>query len=150
MNSRIIFRFLKYFACFVLGALFSLVQIPIYCFVSSITVGKHVQTLVSPDERHTAVLLSKHNLADFNFIVKVDGVKVYESPDLWGRDDHFFREQLIWDKTSRVVVLEIMGKRVFAYNADAQETLAKGQLSGYKFYPMPNDYFCVYLRDIDD
>ena len=88
-----------------------------------------------------AKLLKKHNLGDINFIVKVDGERVYESSDLMPFPDHVYRETLLWDKTDTVVVLELMGKRVFAYNADEKREVVKGELANYEFYPTLADHY---------
>ena len=96
-------------------------------------------------------MLRKHNLADINFRMKVDGESVYESPDLMGFPDHLYRETLVWDKSGTVVVLELMGKRVFAYNADDKRPLVKGEIPNYEFYPTLSDnYFYADLLDIED
>lgn len=139
-----------FLVCLTIGVLIGLIYVPVYKFGTSIWGGRHIQTLVSPNGRHSADLLRKHNLADFNFIVKVDGNRVFESPDLAGFPDNLYRETLVWDKTGRIVVLELMGKRVFAYDTREARNLGKGELRQYEFYPMPNDYFYVYLKDIDE
>jgi hypothetical protein len=63
--------------------------------------------------------------------------------------DRSYRETLVWDKSGHIVVLELMGKRVFAYDAVNKRRLGKGELSKYQLYPMPSDYVYVELKDID-
>ena len=123
---------------------------PVYGFVSGELWGKNIQTLESPHNEHNASLLKKYNLADINFIVKVDGVRVYESPDLIPFSDRSYREALVWDKTGRIVMLELLGKRVFAYDAVAKRSLGRGELKNYQMYPMSSDNVYVYLKDIDE
>ncbi len=137
---------IAYPTCFILG----MITLPAYGVVSGILWGKNVQTLESPDGVHRAVMLKKYNLADMNFIVKVDGARVYESTDLMSFPDHLYRETLVWDETGRVVVLELMGKRVFAYDTQAKRRLQKGELSQYKLWPMPSDQNYAEIRDIDE
>lgn len=143
-------RLFTHFGVFIAGVIITLLSIPVYWLFSSLTVGRPIQTLRSPNDRHTAVLRRKHNLADFNFIVEINGRTVYISPDLCGAGDRSLRESLVWDKSGQVVVLELMGKRVFAYNATDGEVLGKGQLVGREFHPAPEDNFCTLLRDIDE
>lgn len=150
METKRISKAAGFFACVTVGIFTGLLINPFYQIAASITIGRSIQPLYSPSRNHKAVLLRKHNLADFNFIVKVDGDKVYQSPDLCGGGDHSFRETLVWDKTGQVVILELMGKRVFAYDAVNKRNLEKGELNQYEFSPMPGDYFCIYLRDIDE
>jgi hypothetical protein len=150
MKTKQIAKAAGFIACLTVGVFIGLLANPLYQIGASLLVGRTVQTLNSPDGKHTAALLRKHNLADFTFLVKVNGKRVYISPDLIGFPDSVYRETLVWDKTGRVVVLELMGKRVFAYDTLDERTLSKGELQQYKLYPMPDDYFYVYLKDIDD
>ena len=150
MEAKKIAKVTGFLICLIIGVLIGLVCVPVYKFGTSICCGRHIQTLVSPNEKHSADLLRKHNLADFNFIVKVDGNRVFESSDLAGFPDNLYRETLVWDKTGRIVVLELMGKRIFAYDTQEERSLGKGELRQYELYPMPDDYFYVYLKDIDE
>ena len=138
-------KVLAYPACFLLG----ITLLPTYGIVSGLW-GRNIQTLESPAGDHRVSLLKKHNLADINFIVKVDGVRVYESPDLMPFPDRLYRETLVWDKTGKIVVLELMGKRVFAYDVVNKRRLGKGELAQYQLYPVPSDYVYVNLKDIDE
>jgi hypothetical protein len=139
-------KVIAYPLCFLLG----MAALPVYGVASGILWGRNVQTLKSPGDVHRAVLLKKYNLADINFIVKVDGERVYESADLMGFPDHWYRETLLWDKTGRVVVLELMGKRVFAYDTQSKRRLVKGELSQYKLWPMPSDGNYADIKDMDE
>ena len=150
MRAKIIAKVSGFFICLTIGFSIGLVFVPVYEFGTSIFGERHIQRLVSPNGKHSADLLRKHNLADFNFIVKVDGKKVYESPDLLGFPDKLYRETLVWDKTGKIVVMELMGKRVFAYDTQEERSLGKGELRQYELYPMPDDYFYVSLKDIDE
>ena len=137
---------LCYLACFLLG----MAVLPARDVVSGIFWGRDLQILNSPDRAHQAVLLKKYNLADINFIVKVDGERVYESSDLMPFTDHSYRETLLWDKTGRVVALELMGKRVFAFDTHTNRELEKGELSQYQLWPMPSDHNYADIKDIDE
>ncbi|MCA1618104.1 MAG: hypothetical protein LC795_02075 [Acidobacteria bacterium] len=139
-------KVIAYPACFVVG----MMATPAYGIFSGVFWGKNIQTLESPNGEHRAVLLKKFNLADINFIVKVDGERVYYSPDLMGFPDRWYRETLVWDKTGRVVVLELMGKRVFAYDTQTKRELQKGELNQYQLWPMPSDHNYADLKDIDE
>ena len=56
----------------------------------------------------------------------------------------------MWDKTGRVVVLELMGKRVYAYDTQTKKRLQKGELNQYQLWPMPSDQNYADLKDIDE
>ena len=86
----------------------------------------------------------------YNFIIKVDGKTVYWSNDLMPFSDRIYRETLLWDKTERIVVLELMGKRVFAYDTATGNALPKGEIGKYTLYPMPSDNVYTDLKDIDE
>lgn len=136
--------------CLTIGIFVGLIANPIYQIVIGIVSGRHLQTLHAPETNHQAVLLKKHNLADINFVVKVDGKRVYFSSDYIPYPDHLYRETLVWDKTGRIVVLELMGKRVFAYDAEEQRGLKKGEIDKYVFYPAQNDVNYAQIKDINE
>ena len=149
MNMRQFLESMKLVAyplCFILG----MIALPAYGVFSGIFWGKNIQALDSPDGHHRAVLLKQVNLVDINFIVNVDGERVYVSPDLIGSPYHWYRETLVWDKTGRVIVLELMGKRVFAYDTQTKRRLQKGELSQYQLWPVPSDQNYAGLKDIDE
>jgi hypothetical protein len=108
--------------------------------------GINVQTIDSK-MGHRAELLKKHNLADMNFIVRMDGRKIFESPDLAGCSQNACREFLLFDDNGEVIVLNVVGKNIFAYDAKHDRELGKGELARYKF-SMPG-YEQNLLRDID-
>lgn len=139
-------RVLAYPACLVVG----LAALPAYGLVSGFFWGKTVQSVSSRGSKHEAKLLKKYNLADINFLVKVDGRRVYQSSDLMPFPDHLYRETLLWDKSGRVVVLELMGKRVFAYDVESGRSLQKGELAAYTFFPTPADQNYAPIRDLDE
>ena len=136
--------------CLTIGIFVGLIANPIYQIVIGIVSGRHLQTLHAPETNHQAVLLKKHNLADINFVVKVDGKRVYFSPDYIPYPDNSYRETLVWDETGRIVVLELMGKRVFAYDAEEQRELKKGEIDKYVFYPTQNDVNYAPIKDINE
>lgn len=138
-------RVIAYPACFLLGML----ALPTYGVVSGILWGKTIQTVNAPETNHRASLLKKYNLGDINFIVEVDGERVYRSPDYMPFVNGAYRETLVWDRTGRVVVLELMGKRVFAYDAIARRPLGRGELSQYQLFPTPADQNYADFVDLD-
>lgn len=75
----------------------------------------------SPDRKHTAKLIRKEWI-DLNFVVKVDGMRVFWSPDFCPQKKDF-QEQLLWDQSGNIVVLEVAGERLFGYNAKTKSTL---------------------------
>jgi hypothetical protein len=126
-----ILQYLGYPLCFLIG----LALEPAYEIVSGVGWGRTIQIVNSNSGAHQAVLAKKHNLADMNFIVKVDGKRVYISPDYVNYPDNYYQENLQWDITGKVVVLQLIGKRVFAYDTVTQQGLKKGDLERYQFLP---------------
>jgi hypothetical protein len=111
---------------------------------------RKIQTLESPNRKDSATLYKINGLGDINFIVKVNGVQVYRTGDLETLPDHLYRETLLWDKKGEVLVLELMGKKVFAYNTAINKALYKGELRDYSLSPLPtDDRFSTPLEDID-
>jgi hypothetical protein len=92
-----------------------------------------VMTKRSPDRQHTAKL-SRVQGIDVNFRVTVDGSRVYSSPDFAPvRAD--FREQLVWDTHSQVVMLEVAGRRMFGYHVAEKRALTDSELFNVQFTP---------------
>jgi hypothetical protein len=90
-----------------------------------------VMTKRSPDRQHTAKL-SRGQGIDVNFKVSVDGSRVYHSPDFAPvRAD--FREQLVWDTDSQVVVFEMAGWRIFGYHVGERRALTDSELFKIQF-----------------
>ena len=133
-------------AFFLLG----LLSYPVYQFISDTGPGRKLQTVETRDDKHTAKLYKKHNLADINFIVTVDGERVYKSSDYNGFYDGQYRETLLWDTTGTIVALELMGKRVFAYNADTKQAINGAELQQYKLFPLLSDVTYAELKGIDE
>jgi hypothetical protein len=132
------------------GVLLGIVSVRAYDIAIGIIYGRTIQSLES-GSGHNARLLKKYNLADINFKVLVDGQMVYVGPDLVGLPDHLYRETLVWDKTGRVVVLELMGRRVFAYDAQEKRPLEKGEINNYELNPsISENYFFAPISDIEE
>ena len=113
--------------------------------------SRQIQRLESPNRTDVATLHKINGSGDLNFIVKLNGVQIYRSPDYGAFTDHQYRETLLWDKTGEVLVLELMGKRVFAFNVKDNKILQKGELSRYILSPLPSDgNFYSPLKDIDE
>ena len=87
-----------------------------------------VQELKSPDRIHTARLVRK-SFIDLNFQVRVDGRRVYGSPDFRPNPSAPFRETLLWDDSSRFVILEIAGRRLFGYDTLEKRKLTNQELT---------------------
>jgi len=96
-----------------------------------------VQILHSPDNTHKAVLKRLDGI-DLNFWVIVDGQKVYSSPDFAPNRRLNFRERITWDKTGRILILEVAGRRLFGYSADARKALSDAELMSAKYTPESN------------
>jgi len=97
------------------------------------TMASTVMTKSSPDGQHTAQL-NRMQAIDVNFLVSIDGDRVYGSPDFAPiRAD--FREQLIWDTNSQAVVLEVAGRRIFGYHVSEKRPLTDPELSTIHLTP---------------
>ena len=149
LNSLNRTQIAKYTFCLFAGITLGLIFMPTYRVVSSVFGGRTLQTVWSDSGQH-AVLYKQYSLMNINFKVEVDGQIVYISPDVLNFPDGMYRETLVWDETGRVVVLELMGKRVFAYDAVEKRKLGKGELSQYKLHPTPSDNVLEELHDIDE
>jgi hypothetical protein len=107
-----------------IGGLFALV------YFSSVTT---VQSKLNPTGSHRAKLV-RHQGIDVNFKVVVDGETIYYSPD-FAPVEFDFREQIAWDKTGKIVVLEVAGKRLFAYDAEQKRQLTETELLAVEYMP---------------
>jgi hypothetical protein len=54
-----------------------------------------------------------------------------------------YRETLLWDKSGKVVVLEVLGIWVFAYDAESKRKVGPEELNKYEFSPRLGDSACV-------
>ena len=95
-----------------------------------------LQKLVSPDYKHRAELLRMDGI-DRIYTVRVDGVTVYCSPDFAPRSDLPFRETLVWDSGSRVVILEVARHRIFGFDTATGQPLSDAQLLAVELPPDP-------------
>jgi hypothetical protein len=102
--------------------------------------GLPIQAVHSRESGNIAVLRKHFGIIDYNLSVDVNGRSVYRSGDIQGFSPSDLRATLVWDKSGRVVVLEIMGKPRFAYDAVTNQQIERGGLAGLEFYPMPSDY----------
>ena len=96
-----------------------------------------LMTLTTRDRSHRAVLIRSDVFVDRNYIVKVDGQRVYVSPDFAPRHDLPYRETLLWDRTGRVVLLEIAGHRLFGYDVSRGRALTTSELLAAELPPEP-------------
>lgn len=102
--------------------------------------GLPIETVVSRESGNVAVLREHFGIIDYNLSIDVNGRSVYRSGDIQGFSPSQLRATLVWDKTGRVVILEMMGKPRFAYDAVTNQQIERGGLAGLEFYPMPGDY----------
>ena len=122
---------------------------PAFSVVIGIFRGMPIQFAGSRQTIHLAELSKKYNFDDMNFIVRLDGEKIYGSPELLGCDSwRPCGEVLVWDDSGRVVALKVIGKTIFAYNVEKGRELGKGELASYKF-SLP-DYEERLLKDLDE
>ena len=143
-----------YVIVFLIGGIYQSVRHNTVAYYATVLCRMHrkLQELPSPGSgRHVAALYKKNNLGDSNFIVKIDGNTVFVSSDYATFPDGQYRETLLWDKTGRVLVLELMGKRVFAIESDTGKKLKGSELLGIEFRPLPSDDdFYAPLRELSE
>lgn len=106
-----------------------------YYFISPTT----VQTKTNPTNSHKAVL-SRLDGIDVNFKVTVDGERVFVSPD-FAPVDFDFREQVAWDRTGNIIVFEVAGKRLFAYDAEQKRQLSDNELLSVEYTPFSEYWY---------
>lgn len=85
-----------------------------------------VQTTANPDASHTAKLIRSDGL-DVNLLVLIDGWTIYGSPDLDAQQT--VDEQIFWSKDGDIVILQVAGKRIFAYDAERKQRISNAELS---------------------
>ena len=87
----------------------------------------------SPDGKHRAKLYRVQGI-DADFWIKVDGTTVYSSADFAPTHDDF-REQIAWDKSGKILVFEVAGRRLFGYEAANKRELTDDELRSVEFTP---------------
>ena len=117
-------------ASVIVSLLLWLVLVVYFSFVST------AQKKTSPDGSHRAKLVRVDGI-DVNFKFVVDGDEVYSSPDFAPvRDD--FREQINWDASGHIVILEVAGQRLFGFDASARRRLTDKELLAVEYPPFAN------------
>jgi hypothetical protein len=91
------------------------------------TIGPHhssnqsiVARSLSPDGNHNATLTRVYE-SNLLFIVNVDGQNVHTTTLVAARAD--YRKVLAWNTNNQIVVSDIWGRRLFAYDAVNQRSL---------------------------
>jgi hypothetical protein len=87
----------------------------------------------SPDRRHSARLVTREGGFDVNLVLEVDGTLVYTSPDFAAPAKADFQERLIWDRSGRIVVVEVAGERLFAFDVSRRRPLSARELLQIEF-----------------
>ena len=112
------------FAAIVIGCIF-------YGIYASMT--STVMKRASPGGYFRARLLRSDGF-DVLFTVKVNGKSVYSSPD-FAPVNADFREQIVWDKSGKIIVLLVAGERIFGYHAVEKRPLTDRELLNVEFTP---------------
>ncbi len=140
-------QYIGYLVCFILG----LTLQSNFQYAQDIFWGQKKEIAYPNQTGQVASLITQRNLADINFIVKIDGKKIYRSPEYASYSEGWYQEYLQWDVTGKVLLLKLLGKRVFAYNTTTQKELRKGELAQYQFREMKDireNY--APIKDIDE
>jgi hypothetical protein len=106
----------------------------LYSYFSHVT---SVQRKASPDRKHNAKLV-RYDGIDVNFDVVVDGANVFRSAD-FAPVVYDCREQINWDASGDIVILEIAGQELFGYDAAQQRNPSAEEILNTT-YPPFSDY----------
>lgn len=87
-----------------------------------------VQILKSPTEKHEAQLIWRYAFLDLNFVIELDGNRIYTSPDFRPNYTIPFRETLLWDESGRYLVFEVNGQRLWGYDVFKRKPLTPAEL----------------------
>jgi hypothetical protein len=109
-----------YFICFVLGIIFTILITPVLAIFKEPLFGYEIQSMASFPYGHMARLYTNPGLGNQNFTLEIDGKNVWNSVDAVGGD---LDEKLIWDKTGRIISVELAGKKVFSYDAEFKKRI---------------------------
>lgn len=94
--------------------------LPVLLFVVFGPHWRQVQELRSRDRQHIAQLERLYGYIDVDFRVSLDGKVIHRSWDCSPDDTLPFRETLAWDESGDVLVFELAGEPVFAYDVAAR------------------------------
>ena len=93
---------------------------------------KCIQILETQDHAHTVKLYRLYGYIDVNFRIELDGKRIYWSPDCAPDKSLPFRETMAWDETGNILVFQLAGRNVYAYNLVTSEAIAPELLKGIK------------------
>ena len=99
--------------------------------------SRAVQYLDSPNHTHHAILGRRGAFIDLNSEVRLDGRVIYVSPDFSPDRTIPYRETLLWDDTGNRLILEVLGRRLFGYDASQNRRLTDAELPKAKVSPVP-------------
>jgi hypothetical protein len=117
-------------AIIVIGLVFALGAYQFVQFLKVVGVkdNRVVQILESPDGQLKAQLIRKYDFLDLNFIIELNGDKIYRSEDFRPNYTIPFRETILWDKTGKNLIFEIDGYRLFGYSVTEKRRLSEKEL----------------------
>jgi hypothetical protein len=101
-----------------------------------LSLSRTLQEAQSPDGQRRVELIRIDGL-DRNYIIRVDGTRVWNSPDFSPRDDIPYREALVWNATGNVVVFEVANHRVCGIDVNAKRVLTDAELLALELAPEP-------------
>jgi hypothetical protein len=91
-----------------------------------------VQIIKSPKEKHEAQLIRRYAFLDLNFVIELDGKRIYTSPDFRPNYTIPFRETLLWDESGHYLVFEVNWQRLWGYNVFNRKPLTPAELRTVK------------------
>jgi hypothetical protein len=90
---------------------------------------QRIQVLRSRDCQHTAELYRLYGYIDANFEIHLDGKRIHRSPDCVPDPALPFRETLAWDVSGNVLLFQLAGETVFAYDLPSRAEISVDQFS---------------------
>jgi hypothetical protein len=91
-----------------------------------------VQILRSPNGKHEAQLTWRYAFLDLNFLIDLNGERIYTSPDFDPQYILPFRETLLWDESGRYLIFEVNGQRLWGYDVFNKKPLTPAELRTIK------------------
>lgn len=95
-----------------------------------------LQTISSPDGRHEVRLVRQEGI-DRNYLIYVDGTRVFVSRDFAPRGDIPWYEALRWDAAGSTIVFEAAQQRLFGYEVEDRRQLSDEELLAVEIAPEP-------------
>jgi len=109
--------FFRYFICFITGWIFAYAVSGTKVVLDFLFVGDQIQCQTSFPRYHSACLYSRFGIGEQSLSFQVDGKTVYSVNDFAGGN---LKERISWDEQGHKVSLEVLGRKLFLYDANLE------------------------------